>query len=283
MTDFIIKYKWLIIVICFTAGISFGLLIPFSKTDPEIRNYVPEKMVSRIETSKIEEEFGVQDMVMIIFNDSDILTPENLQRIRDIDRGVSKLSGVSSRISLFTVKNIKSTDGMMVVDPLLKRVPDDMSGMVKLKEDIIKSRFARDIVISSDFRSAAITATINSSVVENKILSEIDSVIAAHPGTARILTGGLPYIRQHIMKDVRKDAIILVPLALLIMLLILKATLGSWKSVFMPLTVVILSSAICMGMIPLLGWKLSIISLLIPVILVGVANKYGIYLTSRYE
>jgi predicted RND superfamily exporter protein len=283
MTDFIIKYRWLIISVCIAAGLSFGLLIPFSKTDPEIRNYVPEKMSSRIETNKIEEEFGVQDMVMILFNDSAILTPENLQQIKDIDRGVSRLSGVSNRISLFTVKNIKSSDGMLIADPLLKRVPADTTGIRSLKEDIIKSRFARDIVISSDFKSAAITATINNSVPETETLSEIDSVIAAHPGKAQILTGGLPYLRHHIMKDVRKDAIVLVPASLLIMLLILKLSLGSWKSVFMPFTVVILSTAICMGMIPLLGWKLSIISLLVPVILVGVANNYGIYLAARYQ
>jgi predicted RND superfamily exporter protein len=114
-------------------------------------------------------------------------------------------------------------------------------------------------------------------------LAEIDSVIAIHPGNAQVLKGGLPYIRQHIMKDVRKDAIVLVPVSLIIMLLILKISLVKWKSVLMPFTVVILSTAICMGMIPLLGWKLSIISLLIPVILIGVANNYGIYLAARYQ
>ncbi len=283
MTDFIIRYRWLIISFCIAAGVSSGLLIPFSKSDPEIRNYVPEKMNSRIETNKIEEEFGVQDMVMILFNDSAILTPENLIRVRDVDRSVSRLSGVSGRISLFTVKNIKSQHGMLIVNPLLKRVPADTIGIRSLKEDIIKSRFACDIVISSDFRTAAITATISNSVPESETLAEIDSVIASHPGKAQILTGGLPYIRQHIMKDVRKDALVLVPASLLIMLLILKISLRSWKSVFMPFTVVILSTAICMGIIPLLGWRLSIISLLVPVILVGVANNYGIYLEARYQ
>jgi predicted RND superfamily exporter protein len=283
MTELIIKYRWLIISLCLVAGIALGSLIPLSKTDPDIRNYIPAQMKSRIETTKIENEFGGQDIVMLIFNDSAILTSGSLQRIKDIDRDISKLPGISDRISLFTVRNIRNSDGMLVADPLLKQIPKTAAGISTLKEDILKNRFARDIVISSDFRSAAITATINNLKPETETLAEIDSIITVHPGKAKVLTGGLPYIRQRLMKDVRRDGIVLIPAALIIMLLILKLSLGSWKSVFMPFTVVLLSTAICMGMIPMLGWKLSIISLLVPVILVGVANNYGIYLAARYQ
>jgi predicted RND superfamily exporter protein len=51
----------------------------------------------------------------------------------------------------------------------------------------------------------------------------------------------------------------------------------------MPFGVVILSTAISMGLIPLLGWKISIISLLVPIILVAVTNNYGIYLAARHQ
>jgi predicted RND superfamily exporter protein len=281
MDKIIIKYRWLIIGFCIVLGVSFGILIPFSKTDPEIRNYIPLTMKSRIATDKIEKEFGVQDIVVILFNDSTILVPEDLQQIKDIDRGISKITGISSRISPFTVQTIKSTEGMMIVNPLIKRIPVDSTDLLRLRKEILNNRFARGVVFSSDLTSASITATINKSDAEEVTLQKIDSVISSNPGRAQVLTGGLPYIRQHIMKDVKKDAIILVPAALLIMLLVLKFTLGEWKSVFMPFSVVLLSASVSMGLIPLLGWKLSIISLLVPIILIAVANNYGIYLVSR--
>jgi predicted RND superfamily exporter protein len=283
MTKFIISYRWFIISVCLVLGISSGLLIPFSKTDPEIRNYVPQNMESRIATDKIEDEFGVQDMVIILFSDRSVLTSENLKRIKGIDRDISKLTGVTNRVSPFTVKTIKSAEGMMEVDPLIMKIPSDSSEINQLRKDVLKNRFARDIVISSDMSSASITATINKSETEGVTLQRIDSIILAHNGEAQILKGGLPYIRQHIMKDVHKDAIILVPVALLIMLLILKFTLGEWRSVLMPFSVVLLSTAISMGLIPLLGWKLSIITLLVPIIIVAVANNYGIYLVARFQ
>ena len=35
-----------------------------------------------------------------------------------------------------------------------------------------------------------------------------------------------------------------------------------------------------MGLIPLFGWKLSMIIILVPIILIAVANNYGIYLVA---
>jgi uncharacterized protein len=283
MTNLIIKYRWYIIIFCLLLGISFACLIPFSKTDPEIRNYIPAGMSSRVKTDKIEKEFGVQDMVMLLFRDSSIITPSNLKQIKEIDHDISIMSNIASRISPFTVKSITSSEGMMKVDPLIKRIPSDTAGISSLKKEIKNNRFARDIVVSSDMSAAAITATINNTENESVTINKINSAIDAHTGNARVLKGGLPYIRQHIMKDVRRDAVILVPLALLIMLLVLKLTLGEWKSVMMPFIVVLLSTGISMGMIPLLGWEMSIITLLVPVILVAVANNYGIYLVARFQ
>ena len=281
MSSFIIKHYRLIIAGSILTGLFFGALIPFSRTDPEIRNYIPLKMSSRLATDTIENVFGVQDLIVIAFSDTDILRPDDLKQIKAIDRGLSRLSGISNRISPFTVSSIKGSDGMMTVDPLIRRIPEDSAGIRQLGRDILNDRFAKGIVFSTDLTTAAITATINKSKPEVAILDRVDSVIAVNPGRTKILTGGLPYIRQHIMTDVKRDAVVLVPLALLIMLLVLKFSLRRWRNVFLPFTVVLLSVAISMGMIPLAGWRFSIITLLVPVILIAVANNYGIYLVTR--
>jgi len=51
----------------------------------------------------------------------------------------------------------------------------------------------------------------------------------------------------------------------------------------LPFSVVILTTAFSLAMIPLIGWKMSIITLLVPVILIAVANNYGIYLVARFQ
>ncbi len=283
MTDFIIKYRWAIIAMSFALAAGLGLLIPSSETDPDIRNYIPHNMPSRVTNDSIEKEFGVQDMIIVLFTDSTILKPGDLRQVKEVDRAMSRMEGIGMVNSLFTARKIEGIDGMMVVDPLIDRIPETAEEMETLMQDILANRFARDIVMSSDMTAAAITGTITSTVSEYETLNRIDSVIAAQHGDAQILTGGLPYIRQFINGDVNHDAMILIPIALLIMLTVLKLSLGNWRSVLIPFTVVILSTVITLGMIPLLGWKFSIIMSLAPIILISVANNYGIYLVSRHQ
>ena len=283
MTEFIFRYRWIIIVLCFSIGAGSILLIPLNEVDPEIRNYIPQSIESRIATDMIEDEFGVQDLVVVLFTDSCIINKNNLNQIKDIDRSISRISGVSSRLSPFTVKSISGEDGNMIVDPLIKRIPSDSTEAERLGKQILENRFARGIVVSSDLTTASITATINNSEPEKNTIHKIDSVVNATAGNAKINKGGLPYIRGSILKDVGRDAIVLIPVSLLIMLLILKANLGSWRSVILPFSVVVLTTAFSIALIPLAGWKISIITLLVPVILIAVANNYGIYLVARFQ
>ena len=283
MTNFIFRYRWAIIVLCLLTGAGSLLLIPGTKVDPEMRNYIPQTIESRIQTDNIESEFGVQDLVVIMFSDDNIIRADNLNQIKAIDKSISRISGVSSRISPFTVKSISSEEGMMTVDPLIKGIPSDTAGLRQLGKTILENQFANGIVVSSDLTTASITATINNSVPEKTTLNEIDSVINSNPGRTKITKGGLPYIRQSILKDVGRDGVVLIPVSLIIMLVVLKLNLGSWRSVIMPFSVVILTTAFSIALIPLLGWKISIITLLVPIILVAVANNYGIYLVARFQ
>lgn len=283
MTDFILKNRWAIVIFSVILGVGMGLLIPLARTDPEIRNYVPHSMPSRVATDSIEKHFGVQDMIIVLFSDTSVLNSETLGEIKDVDRAFSRLEGIDNINSLYTARKIEGRDGSMIVDPLIKRIPQTDEERKVLRDDILANQFARDIVVSSDMTTAAITGTINKTTPENVTLGKVDSVISSEKGEASIMTGGLPYIRRHIIKDVNHDAVFLIPLALLIMLLLLKLTLGEWKNVFMPFSVVLLSTAVSMGLIPLLGWKISILSLLVPIILISVANNYGIYIVSRHR
>jgi uncharacterized protein len=283
MTDLIIKYRWAIITVSILLGVGFGALIPLAKTDPDIRNYIPKSMPSRVTIDSIEQVFGSQDMIVAIFTDTSLLSRSNLERVKEVDKAFSHIEGIGTINSLFSARKITSQDGMMIVDPLVKEIPETDEARDKLKKDILANTFALDVVASRDMTTAAITGTINKNIPEYITLSKVDSIIQIHQGKEEILRGGLPYIRRYLMEDVNRDAIFLIPLALLIMFVVLKLTLGEWKSVFMPFMVVVLSTAVSMGLIPLFGWKLSIISLLVPIIMISVANNYGIYLVSRFQ
>jgi len=283
MTKLLIKYRYLVIVVSIAIGLGGLAMLPQMKTDPDIRNYIPSEMESRINTDNIEQEFGLQDMIMIVYKDSCILTQSNLRRIKETERQLADLKSIDNTISLFNIRRIYGEQGMMIVDPAVKRFPENDEEIEILKEQLKNNPLVMGTVVSEDFKMSAIAATISQETDENIILSEIDSVINANPGSAEVYFGGLPYIRQAIMKDVRRDGLILVPLALFIMLGFLWLAFREWRGMVLPFTIVVLSIAFAMGLAPLLGWKLSILSLLVPIMLIAVANDYGIHMIAKYQ
>jgi len=283
MTKLLIRYRYLVIVVSIAIGLGGLAMLPQMKTDPDIRNYIPSEMESRINTDNIEQEFGLQDMIMIVYKDSCILTQSNLRRIKETERQLADLKSIDNTISLFNIRRIYGEQGMMIVDPAVKKFPENDEEIEILKEQLKNNPLAMGTVVSEDFKMSAIAATISQETDENIILSEIDSVISANPGSAEVYFGGLPYIRQAIMKDVRRDALILVPLALFIMLGFLWLAFREWRGMVLPFTIVVLSIAFAMGLAPLLGWKLSILSLLVPIMLIAVANDYGIHMIAKYQ
>jgi len=283
MTRLLIKHRYLVIVISVAIGLGGLAMLPKIKTDPDVRNYIPSGMESRINTDKIEREFGLQDMIMIVYEDSCILTPSNLKRIRNTDRQLEDLKSIDNTISLFNTRRIYGEEGMMMVDPAIKRFPESEEEFEILKDQLKNNPLAMGTVVSEDFKMSAIAATISQDIDENMILKEIDSVISANPGSAKVYFGGLPYIRQAILKDVRRDGLVLVPLALLIMLGFLWLAFREWRGMVLPFSIVVLSIAFAMGLAPLLGWQLSILSLLVPIMLIAVANDYGIHMIAKYQ
>ena len=108
-------------------------------------------------------------------------------------------------------------------------------------------------------------------------------MIAWHPGNEEVLIGGLPYIRYSISGNIRSDMMVLVPLALLLMVGMLYFFFREWKGVFMPFIIVAMSIIISFGVMALLGWQISLISILMPIMLIAIANDYGIHLIARYQ
>lgn len=283
MTGFIYRYRTWIIGISVLLSATGALLIPMGETDPDMRNYVPATMHSRANTDTIELNFGVQDIVMILFQNGSVIESETLERLSLVTGELFEVRGVTDVLSLTNSVRIRGEDGFMIVEPAVPFMPDSEEQKNQVMEALRDNPLAVGNVVSEDFTTAAIIVYLDENFPEEETLSSIDSLLAVHQGEEEIMIGGLPYIRRTIMKDVKRDGIIIVPLALLVMLLLLWFSFREWRGVIIPFTVVLLSMALAMGLSPLLGWKLTILSLLVPVMMIAIANNYGIHLIARYQ
>ncbi len=279
----IIRFRWWIISISLIIPALALILGGRLTIDPDLKHYFPDTMESMVNTEKIETIFGNQDLLMILFETDSILQPESLERIRAIHRELKHMRGVRRIMSLFGANNISSEDGYMLVEPTVNQVPRTRNDRRLLEERIRSNELVHGVVVANDFRSSAIILILEKEVNEDTLFADIHTVLDKYPGDEQVLFGGLPYLRQAIRSDIQRDGLFLVPAALLLMLVFLYAVFREKRGVVLPFLVVILSSVLALSMIPILNWKFYIISLLVPIMLIAIANDYGIHLIAKYQ
>ncbi len=279
----IIKYRWWIIGISVVFTLVSSAILLKLEVDPDLKNYFPKTMTSMVNTERIEEIFGNQDMVIMIFETEDVLAEETLNRVKAVEKEIGRISSVSRTSSLFGSNRIYGEDGVMYVEPTVRRIPKDEGQREELRSVVKENDMVYKVLVSDDFRATAILATLKMGADEEAVFSEIHTILANHPGSEKIHFGGLPYLRQVIDKDMKRDALILIPIALILMLIFLYLVFRQWRGVWLPFMVVVMSAVLGLSMIPILGWKFYMISLLVPILLIAVANDYGIHMVAKYQ
>ncbi len=280
---FILKYRKVIIAL--TVILAALAVIPlFSlKINPDLESYLPDNIESRINNNKIGELFGTKEPIVVILSAEDIINPQTLERIDNLTAGFIELGNLSPVQSLSTAKNISGEDGMMIVDPVIQSYPRTAEECELLRESIKKNDLAYKLLVSEDFKNTMILLNSDLSVKDAELMNQIDSIINLYPGKEEVFINGQPFLRDEANEKISKDIMILLPLGLLIMLLFFWFSFREFKGMILPFSVVLISIAISMSLIPLLGWELSIIGVLIPIMMIAIANNYGVHFVARYQ
>ena len=283
ISEFIVKARWFIVVFFIAVTIAFGSQLPKAEIEADVKEQLPKDMRSRLTLDKIEEMFGGTDMAMVVISSEDIINKSTLKRVKEISKKMKRIKGVDKVLSLFELKDIRGEDGSMIVDPAVKRIPRNEKMRKELKERLKENDMVYGSVVSEDFSATAVIAQLKSNVNDQFISTEIKKVVESTPGDESVIYGGMPFVRVSVASDMKNDMRQFLPYGLLIMLLFLFICFRQLRGVLLPFAVVIMSIIVGMSLVPIFGWKIHMITILLPVILIAVANDYGIHLMSKYQ
>ncbi len=281
--SFVLRNRKLIIVLTLLLAAVATVPLFSLKINPDLESYLPDNIESRINNNKVGEMFGTKEPIVVILSTEDVLAPQTLERIDNLTSSFLDMGILSPVQSLSTAKNIRSEDGMMLVDPVIESYPQDDDEIEELRESIRQNDLAYKLLVSEDFKNTMILLNSDLSVKDAELMNMIDSVINLYPGSEEVLINGQPYLRGEANEKISKDIMILLPLGLLLMLIFFWISFREFKGVILPFGVVLISIAISMSLIPLLGWELSIIGVLIPIMMIAIANNYGVHFIARYQ
>jgi hydrophobe/amphiphile efflux-3 (HAE3) family protein len=283
LADMIVKLRWVIIPFFILLAAFFATRIPKAEIEPDIKAMLPAHLESRVNTDKIDELFGGTEMLMLIIKTDDVLNPATLQRTEAISRQMKRIKGVDKVLSLFELKSIKGEEGAMIVNPAVKSIPRTEEEKEELRKEIRDNDLVYGSVVSKDFTLTAVIALLKADVEDSFIVGEVNKLVEQNPGEEEVVIGGLPETRVMVASSIQGDIRKLIPLALLIMLIFLFICFRQLRGVLLPFTVVIISIIVSVGLIPLVGWKIHVVTVILPVFLIAVANDYGIHLIAKYQ
>ena len=196
LADRIIRFRWIIILGFLALTVFFGRQLPRLEIEPDVKAALPEHIESRINTDRIDELFGGTEIMMVILQSSDVLNPETLQRTKTLSRRMKRVKGVDKVLSLFELKNIRSEEGAMIVEPAVRRIPRSEEETAEVRQDIRDNDLVYGSVVSEDFTLTAVIAMLKTDVSDDFIVREIKRLVAENPGPEETFVGGLPPTRS---------------------------------------------------------------------------------------
>lgn len=283
LSERIIQFRWIIIFVFLLTTVIFILKLPSVQIDTDVKSQLPKDMPSRLDTDKIDELFGGTEMLMVLVQTDDVLKTETLKRVKRLSRKINRIKGVDKVMSLFELKSIKNEDGVMVVDPAVKQIPENDTEREEIRKEIIENDIVYGSVVAKDFSLTAIIALLKTDVRDEDIVPEFYEVIEKTPGDETVRLGGLPVTRIEMGDYIKKDMRVLLPIGIMIMLVFLYGCFRRIRGVVLPFIVVIMSIIVAVGIISIIGWKIHMVTVILPVFLIAVANDYGIHMIAKYQ
>lgn len=283
MNHWLVKYRLIIIIVSVGISLLSLLLFPKLEVNPDLDSYLPAHSENLTNLKKLDSIFGGGEMVMVLLEGEDVVNTTTLNRFKELAFELSNMEGIERCISPFDAEEISIKEGFIQMEPFLDSIPEDRAACEALKSRIRGNRMASRFFAVEDFSVISMVLITDSQYSDDLLIQGLRDVIKNHPGPEEVLLGGMPYIRHSISGSINHDLAILLPAAIFLMVLMLFVSFREWKGVLLPFIVVIMSLMLSFGVMALLGWQISLITVLLPIMLIAIANDYGIHMITLYQ
>ncbi|RMF09264.1 MAG: RND family transporter [Candidatus Neomarinimicrobiota bacterium] len=258
--------------------------IPDLRLDPSLNSLAPQDHPIVKTMEKIDHLFGGSAIVVVAVESDSLLTRPVLEKYEALQDSLENLDVVETVTSLYTATSIVSSDEGFSIEPVLSDYPDSSAQIDSLKAVLLNRSQVVGTILSRDFRMMSFICRLNSTFEfdELALARRIEHIVRSFKGPEKIYYSGLPLTRADVTNQMRHDLKGFMPYGMILMILLLSLAFRSWLGVFLPLGVVILSSIWTFGLMAWLDVSLPFTGILIPVMLIAIANDYGIHIIAHY-
>ncbi len=281
----IVKLKWLIITVVILLTVFFGYQIKNLHINADIISSLPDDDPVAKLYKDIGNEFGGNDMGMLVLETTNIFDAKIFKDIKQITDSIKYTTGVSSVTSITNILDIKNSEDGIEIAKLVDEndLPTEKRDFDNLRKYIFSKEMYKGSIVSDDGTATAIMFTLLPDADNQAVAKEIKSKIENLKLSEKLYFGGLPMMMNEINDLIISDIVWLVPIVSIIIALILLVSFKSFRGVLLPLLTAGIAVVWTLGIMSILGYELTIISNIIPVVLLAVGSAYTIHVINSID
>jgi predicted RND superfamily exporter protein len=285
---FVYKFRAAIIAVTVLLTIFFGYeLVTKITINSDVISYLPKTDQAVALFNSIGDDFGSNEVGLIALKADDVFAPGVVKHVDEITKAIKSMPGVASVTSMTDVMDIKGgADGSIEISKLidLDQNPDyNAAVMEKTRAYALSKETYRGRIISADSKATLIACFLSKDIENSLTAKKIKETVEGLKTGEKLYYGGTPFLTKSLADLMLDDLKILVPIVIVLIVITLFLSFGTVRGVLIPITTVFISNIWVIGFMALCRVPLTVISNVIPVLLVAIGTAPSIHILSKFD
>ena len=292
IAQFIIKFRLTLIGIILLITVFMGYHATKVQMSYDLARTVPLDDPEMVFLQKFKAQFGEDGNIIAVgLRDSAIYTLNNFNRFRELNKAIREIPGVNNLLSLPEVKIIRkdTANTRFYLDGHYPKQIKDQAQLDSLMGAIRNQKFYMGQIVNQENGATMMLVSITKEVMNSskriamtKALVELGDQFTKDTGI-QLRYAGLPFIRAMMATEVRREMQIFLYLSALVTGIIMFFFFRSFRAVLFSMIIIGIVVVWVMGTLALFGYKITLLSGLIPPVIVTIGITNAIYLLNKYH
>ncbi len=304
--NFILKNPKAIFTLLIIAILSFGYYTKDFRLDASSDTLLIEGDPDLAYLKEISERYGSKEFLILTYTpNEDMVGDASINNLLSLKYKIQSLNWVHSVITLLDIPLLDNSEAPLQERlESFKTLKDDDVDRVRGFKEILNSPVFRNFVISEDGKTSGIIVNIKENQklenIETKSKEEIErfkdkikkknhqnileirQVIQSYEDIGKIYLGGVPMISDDMMTFIKSDIVVFGIGVLLFIIATLWFIFKKLIWIIVPISSCLFSVVIMMGLLGLLGWKVTVISSNFIALMLILTMAMNIHMSTRF-
>ncbi len=291
LTRFILRNRLTNLIIIIFVTSLMGWLGTRVQMSYEMARMLPESDSTIILYENFKKQFGEDGSVMFVgLQDEKLFELDHFRAWYTLTEKVREIEGVEEAISVARMFQLVRNDSLKKFDfkPVISTMPQTQEELDSLQNMIYQLPFYEGRLFNSENHVSMMMITLDKQVLNTKnrvaLIHEIESTLNTFSDDygIKLYYSGMPYIRTITSEKIQQELVLFMLLSLLMASIILYAFFRSFRAVFFIIVIVLITVIIMFGTLAIFGFKITILTGILPPLLIVIGVENSIFLLNKY-